>query len=57
MGVTNLKIHEEHNNCFCKELCCLCNNVFDADSYTIWECIFGYVCFDCIKKIKEHGSK
>ena len=54
----DLKIKKFKNNCFCEEKCCLCRNWFDAGDY-IYECLFGYVCYGCINKIKkkENGQK
>jgi hypothetical protein len=53
----NLKIYRLKNNVFCKEQCCICGKWFDADSYTIYECLFGYVCFYCIGRIKNQNEE
>jgi hypothetical protein len=54
-----MKIKRMKNNCFVKEICIVCKNIFKADLdviYLIQD--IGYICYECaekdfIKEVKE----
>jgi hypothetical protein len=53
-----VEVREIPNNCFCKERCCLCTYIFDADSTTIYELTgVGLICYGCAGKLKFLDDK
>ena len=50
-----MQIDQMKNNCFCEENCCLCKNPFEACK-NLYECQFGYVCYDCMEKIEQENN-